>query len=144
MSQQGFRNVEKVIAALGKKATAIDRRVAVASRLVAAAAVREVKMQIQGSHKRGTPTPSQPGHPPTNISGDLRRSIKSNVSRIGFATYKVEVGPTMIYGRAVELGNPNWGSGINYPYVAPAAKMLAKNRTLLEIYQRAVRDGSRA
>lgn len=136
--------VKAVINLLKKKQKAVDRRIEQAGKLAGATAVREIKLQIRGSHKRGTKTPSKHGEPPTNISGDLRRSIKYNSKRKGFASYEVIAGPTMIYGRAVELGQSRWGAGVNYPYVKPAAKLLTENGKLLEIYERAVREGLNA
>lgn len=60
------------------------------------------------------------GHPPMMRSGDLKRSIRGERYQLGFANYSAIVGPTVIYGRVLELGgNPNWGSGTMFPYMAP-------------------------
>ena len=54
-------------------------------------------------------------------SGNLRRSIRGEKYDIGFAKYAAIVGPTMIYGRAVELGGaPTWTRGQKFPYMSPA------------------------
>lgn len=64
------------------------------------------------------------GQPPMNRTGDLRRSISMYRYRIGFGTYGAIVGPTIVYGRAVELGGkygpPTWRNGEHFPYMAPA------------------------
>lgn len=79
------------------------------------------KSEITGGHPRGTPTPSSPGDPPTNISGTLRRSITAtSPTLMASGAYSVQVGPTVIYGRHVELGGPNWPPGVSYPYMQPA------------------------
>ena len=53
-----------------------------------------------------------PGEPPKNRTGNLRRSIRGKKEREGFATYTAVVGPTIIYGRSVEVGGqyapPTW------------------------------------
>jgi len=60
------------------------------------------------------------GQPPMNRTGNLRRSITGEKSRKGFGKYEAIVGPTIIYGRRVELGGGNWPSGTRFPYMAPA------------------------
>ena len=64
--------------------------------------------------------------PPMNRTGNLRRSIRAEKKKEGFAKYSAIVGPTIIYGRVVELGgNPNWASGTKFPYMAPAFRKFA-------------------
>lgn len=69
------------------------------------------------------------GQPPMNRTGNLRRSIRGQKRKVGFAKYEVIVGPTMIYGRAVELGGeyaPRSWRGTTamkgFPFMAPAFK----------------------
>jgi hypothetical protein len=64
-----------------------------------------------------------------NRTGDLRRSIVGEKFRTGFASYSAIVGPTVVYGRAVELGGqyaPRSWKGTTamagFPYMAPAYK----------------------
>ena len=116
-----------------------DKAILNATRLMALEAERVAKEQIKGSHARGTPTPSRIGHPPTNIGGDLRRSIKSDVSRKGFAEYVAQIGPTVVYGRAVELGHPRWKNGTKYPFMAPTGKILRNSPRLRYIYTEALK-----
>ena len=61
------------------------------------------------------------GQPPMNRTGNLRRSIRGEKYNVGFAKYEAIVGPTMIYGRAVEMGGaPTWTKGQKFPYMSPA------------------------
>lgn len=62
---------------------------------------------------------AKPDGPPVNRTGNLRRSIKPMKFRLGFGSYGAIVGPTVIYGRILELGFPN---GNKYPYMKPAFK----------------------
>jgi hypothetical protein len=61
--------------------------------------------------------------PPMNRTGTLRRSIRGEKFRVGFASYIALVGPTVIYGRRVELGGGEkrpWPDGVKFPYMEPA------------------------
>ena len=69
------------------------------------------------------------GEGPNVVSGDLRRSIKTKMRRQGFGSYTATVGPSMVYGRAVELGNPSWKSGVKYPYLVPAFEKVKPQAT---------------
>jgi hypothetical protein len=73
------------------------------------------------------------GSGPNVITGTLKRSITTRV-RVGFGTYIADVGPTVVYARAVELGSPIWKSGVKYPYLTPAADKLIHNGTLQKIF----------
>lgn len=79
----------------------------------------EAKIKVRagegGRHARGTPTPASRGGGPAVISGTLRRSITVGpIDAKGIAGFEGETGPTVIYGRRVELG-------YGYPYTAPGA-----------------------
>jgi len=77
----------------------------------------EIKRQLSRySHPKGTPTPSPPGEPPAIVSGSLRRSIIVKPHKDSRPAY-VEVGPTMVYARAQELGYRRLPPR---PYVEPA------------------------
>jgi hypothetical protein len=67
---------------------------------------RQAKLELsRAAHPRGTPTPSAPGEPPAAITGTLRRSMRSTTARrVGFGSYSAQVGPTVVYARAQELG----------------------------------------
>ena len=81
------------------------------------------------------------GQPPMNRTGDLRRSITGKKYKAGFGTYSAIVGPTIIYGRSVEVGGqyapPSWrgtSATRGFPYMEPAYK---KFRT--QVFQQIVR-----
>ena len=83
------------------------------------------KEQIEGRRPKGQKATS--GRPPMNRTGNLRRSIRGEKYRKGFASYSAIVGPTIIYGRAVELGGqwaPDSWKGTSamagFPYMKPA------------------------
>ena len=79
---------------------------------------RYAKEEIKGRRQPGERAIT--GEPPMNRTGNLRRSIKGEKMREGFATYSAIVGPTIIYGRRVELGGGNWPTGTKFPYMKPA------------------------
>jgi hypothetical protein len=82
------------------------------------ALIQLAKSEIKGRRPKGQKATS--GQPPMNRTGDLRRSIRGEKYRTGFASYSAIVGPTIIYGRRVELGGGNWPSGTKFPYMEPA------------------------
>ena len=96
-----------------------------------------VKIQLSlTSHKKGTPTPSPPGSPPSLVSGALRRSIQvEGPAQSGTAAWTVHVGPTIVYGRIQELGGVA-GHGATLParpYMAPGlAQALPAIGSILE------------
>jgi len=72
-----------------------------------------------------------PGEPPKNRTGNLRRSIRGEKSREGFASYTAVVGPTVgVYARALEMGGkyapPSWKNQQSYPYMKPAYEKFKK------------------
>ena len=83
---------------------------------------------VDGQAKRGGKLrgddPAVPGQPPKNRTGNLRRSIRGEKAREGFASYTAIVGPTIIYGRSVEIGGkyapPTWRNNEKFPYMQPA------------------------
>ncbi len=85
------------------------------------------KEEIKGRRPEGQKATA--GQPPMNRTGNLRRSIRGEKRTVGFAKYTAIVGPTIIYGRAVELGgefSPKSWKGTTavkgFPYMAPAFK----------------------
>ena len=80
--------------------------------------IQLAKEQIKGKRQPGEKAES--GKPPMNRTGNLRRSIKGERAREGFATYSAMIGPTIIYSRRVELGGGNWPTGTKFPYMKPA------------------------
>jgi hypothetical protein len=81
--------------------------------------IQLAKAEIVGRRPKGERAIS--GQPPMNRTGNLRRSIRGEKYNVGFAKYEAIVGPTMIYGRAVEMGGaPTWTKGQKFPYMSPA------------------------
>ena len=81
--------------------------------------IQLAKAEIVGRRPKGQRDTS--GKPPMNRTGNLRRSIRGEKYNVGFAKYEAIVGPTMIYGRAVEMGGaPTWTRGQKFPYMSPA------------------------
>ena len=81
--------------------------------------IQLAKAEIVGKRPKGQVATS--GQPPMNRTGNLRRSIRGEKYNVGFAKYEAIVGPTIIYGRAVEMGGaPTWTRGQKFPYMSPA------------------------
>lgn len=85
------------------------------------------KEEIKGRRAKGDKAIA--GQPPMNRTGNLRRSIRGEKFQKGFSKYEAIVGPTIVYGRAVELGGnyaPASWKGTSavrgFPYMAPAFK----------------------
>ena len=77
------------------------------------------------SHAPGTPTPSNPGDPPSLITGKLRGSVVTTPpAQVGEGRWEAKTGPTAVYGRIQELGGI-CGAGHRTrlparPYLAPS------------------------
>src|ERR1039458_4929206 len=88
----------------------IDKMIAGADAAARMAVVRgghliegEAKKQFQGNHPKGQPHVG--GSNPNTVTGTLRRSIKvGGIAKIGIGTWQSQTGPTVIYGRRIELG----------------------------------------
>lgn len=124
-------NLKLVRSAWTKSTSSLDVRTRAMRDEMAMALTQLAKQEIKGSrpYKTGPEggriySKAVSGQPPMNRTGDLRRSITAYKYRIGFESYGAIVGPTIIYGRAVELGGkygpPNWKNGERFPYMAPA------------------------
>ena len=103
---------------------------------VARAIERQAKINASvGRHKRGTPTPAQPGTGPSVISGTLRRSITHSPivqsgtgweTRVGTAAgFSPPYGrtPASKYGLYLETGLKN---GATYPFLVPAYQFVIR------------------
>ena len=95
------------------------------------AAIQLSKEQIKGRRPQGQR--ATPGQPPMNRTGNLRRSIRGEKRTVGFAKYTAIVGPTIVYGRAVELGGefaPRSWKGTSamsgFPYMRPGYEQLTR------------------
>lgn len=68
----------------------------------AALVERTAKGNFQGAHKKGQPHVG--GDKPNIVTGTLRRSIRHQpIRQDGRAEFATTIGPTVIYGRRVEL-----------------------------------------
>lgn len=97
----------------------------------------QVRAREGGRHAPGTPTPATKGGGPAVIHGDLGRSIVvGDLRSTGVLGYEGRVGPTTVYGRAVEL---KYG----YPYTGPGWRDTVPRLGALarSIYGSAVRLG---
>lgn len=116
-----------LINALKAKSHNLEMAVSYAVSQTALAVEAQAKRNFQGAHSRRgnswVPAGHIPGSPdfPNVRTGNLRRSITTTV-REGLGSYSAVVGPTMVYARAVELGNGRGGAG--YPYMEPAYRMM--------------------
>lgn len=118
-------NLKQVRQALEKAGASMDKGAKNARDEMMLALIQLSKEEIRGRRPQGQKAIA--GQPPMNRSGDLRRSIRGEKFRQGFASYSAIVGPTIIYGRAVEIGGqwaPRSWKGTTamagFPYMKPA------------------------
>jgi hypothetical protein len=118
-------NLKQVRQALEKAGQNLDKGAEGARNEMMLTLIQLSKEQIVGRRPKGEKATS--GIPPMNRSGNLRRSIRGEKFRKGFASYSAIVGPTIVYGRAVELGGeyaPDSWRGTSamagFPYMKPA------------------------
>ena len=113
-----------------KETKSLDIRARLMRDEMMAALIQLSKEEIKGKRPKvnGRYTKAISGLPPMNRTGDLRRSIRGEKFNVGFANYSAIVGPTIIYGRRVEMGGGNWRAGTMFPYMTPA---YAKFRTMV-------------
>lgn len=112
-------NIKLVRDAVGKATKSIDAGARATRDEMMTTLIQLAKEEIQGKRPKGQVATS--GKPPMNRTGNLRRSIRGEKYDRGFAKYEAIVGPTMIYGRAVEMGGaPTWTRGQKFPYMSPA------------------------
>jgi hypothetical protein len=95
--------------------------------------------EIKGQRPAGEKATA--GQPPMNRTGNLRRSIRGEKFQEGFAKYSAIVGPTISYGRAVELGGeyapPSWRGTTamkGFPYMTPAYQKFVGSGLINQIY----------
>ena len=120
-------NLKLVRKSVDKIGVNIDKSARMARDEMMTALIQLSKEQIEGARPytvgpRGGRRyeKATPNQPPMNRTGDLRRSIRGERFNVGFANYTAIVGPTIIYGRRVELGGGNWPIGLRFPYMEPA------------------------
>lgn len=119
-------DISALISVMRQKVEAVDAATRDATGRGAHIIEGKIKMQLSmTSHQRGTPTPSQPGSPPSLVSGNLRRSITVEGPTGSGGHYEARIGPSIVYGRIQELGGDAGVNGSAHlpprPYVAPGA-----------------------
>lgn len=138
-----IKNFNAVLAGLTKETELYEAASGYAIGKMALEVERKAKLNAStGSHKRGTKREAGGGDGPNVITGNLRRSIKTEL-RQGFGSYVATVGPTMIYARQVELGGGRWKSGVKYPYLKPALDELQSSGALQRVFLTAFRSKMR-
>lgn len=122
MIANNLRLVRKAIDIQTRK---MDIRARLARDEMMTALIQLSKEEIKGRRPKGEKATA--GQPPMNRTGHLRQSIRGYKFNIGFANYTAVVGPTIIYGRSVELGGayaPRSWQGTTamagFPYMKPA------------------------
>lgn len=121
-------NLRQVREALQKASANVDEGARNARDEMMASLIQLAKEEIKGKRPAGQKATA--GQPPMNRSGFLRKSIRGEkfARKKGFGTeYSAIVGPTIAYGRAVELGGayaPDSWQGTSamkgFPYMKPA------------------------
>ena len=126
-----IKNLSQVLAGLDLTEKKVSDAARYAIGMAAASVERQAKKNANtGTHPRGTPRIPGTGPGPNVVTGNLRRSIFSR-TKVGFGnTYVAEVGASMVYARAVEMGLPEWKSGVKYPYMVPAVESLKQSGKL--------------
>lgn len=112
--------LKRLVASAGQ---ACQRGANNAAKLVAS----ETKQKLTTTtHRKGTPTPSRPGEPPSLVTGTLRRSVKIVPAQsVGGTAFVAKVGPTAIYARIQELGgDTGWSVLPPRPYLQPTVEKL--------------------
>ena len=116
-----IKNLDEFKRELAKRTDYIEASGLYAITQVAFAVEMQAKQNaMTGTHPRGQGHIPGTGPGPNRVTGNLVRSIHTEVQGFG-GKYTASVFPTMVYARAVELGNPRWKSGVKYPYLTPAA-----------------------
>ena len=137
--------ITQLIGALEGMVASLNKATKTATAQAAHLLEREIKTTLATtSHPRGTPTPSNPGEPPSLVTGTLRRSItvKGPVP-LGMGRWEAQIGPTAVYGRIQELGGVTGRGGATVlparPYVRPSYAKLAVTGALANLYHSAWR-----
>jgi hypothetical protein len=121
MSVTVTTNIPEVLNALGVVGDKMNAAARDALKRVGQAVeAQAVKNADTGSHPRGQGHIPGTGPGPNTMTRTLKQSIRSEDVG-GFGDYKLVVGATTEYARAVEEGSPLWKSGVKYPYMRPAA-----------------------
>lgn len=130
-----IKNADQVKQAVGANITKIEKAAGFATGMAALALERQIKLNANtGVHPRGQGHLKGTGPGPNRVTGNLIRSVVTEI-RQGFGSYVATVGPTAEYARALEFGNPNWKSGVRYPYLVPAVGQMVGSGKLNRVFQ---------
>jgi hypothetical protein len=131
-------NLPQVEAALQSYMRGFDMRIGNATREISYAIEGLGKRQIKGERPPGEKAVI--GQPPMNRTGNLRRSIRGQHQRLGYATYQAIVGADMVYARAVEVGAPynppSWQNNERFPYLQPALQEFVRTNLTIRILRK--------
>lgn len=118
--------MDRLVVQAGK---ACERGANNAARLVA---TETKKTLTTTTHRKGTPTPSRPGEPPSLVTGTLRRGvIIVPAVPSGTTSWTAKVGPTSVYARVQELGGDTGTTVLPArPYLAPTVEKLIGDGSL--------------
>lgn len=124
---------------------AMAERVDLATKAATATGAHLIEAEMKktlttSSHKKGTPTPSRPGEPPSLVTGQLRRSIKvKGPRRLAPGVYQAQIGPTAVYGRIQDQGGMAGRNRSTHlparPFVAPTKTRVEKSGQLARVYR---------
>ncbi len=128
MAAVSWSGIREAVAALHSLNTRVDSAGRASTVEVAAEVERAAKNNFEGAHKRNEPRVPNSSNKPNIVTGRLRGSIRSTgVQRLA-GGWTSAVGPTVVYGRRVELGfkgTDSIGRKYNqpaYPYFGPGVK----------------------
>jgi hypothetical protein len=112
---------EEMLAALKAKQAKVQAVTPAALTRAAHRVEFEVKKLLgTSSHRRGTPTPSPPGSPPSLITGNLRRPGQVGDVDGGGSRWSVTVSSRLVYSRIQEFGGRAGHSNLPpRPYMGP-------------------------
>ncbi len=115
----GAKEIEAALREIGTvRVDAAERRILTQG---AALIEKAAKANFEGSHKRGEPHVG--GDKPNVVTGTLRRSIYHTPIAGTPGNRSVQVGPRVVYARAIEWGNPRNNSR-PLPYFEPAVQQV--------------------
>ena len=136
---KNFQQTRQKLEKLGDRVEHANRIAVSQSALFAQRRIQELLLTYQNSASNRKDYRGHEGtqSSPDRVTGTLARSIKTEVRRLGFTKYVALVGPTVIYGRAVELGGKN---NKPYPYVAPVFRELMSSGILYQEYSRVLKQ----
>lgn len=116
-----IKNMGDVVKGISTAVEKIDQAALYALGMVGLSLERRVKQNLNKiTHPRGEGhTIKGDGGFPNRMTGALSRSVFTELKHEP-GSYVASVFPTMVYARALELGNPRWKSGVRYPYLKPS------------------------